>query len=109
MLLEKKLKQLTDDTTHVVSCASGAPTLDRWMNSWMEEQLVRIEDGNPLQTKICVLVYHTSYKNRDDWEGMFQKLTSPQHIEDDNVSALIRTLYKLPTFTYQSLPMKTKK
>tara|TARA_Y100001938_G_C8053570_1_gene413216 strand:+ start:99 stop:1508 length:1410 start_codon:yes stop_codon:yes gene_type:complete len=107
--LEKKQKELTDENTHVVSCASGAPTLDRWMNSWLDNQLIRIEEGKTLQTKICVLVYHTNYKNRDDWEGMFKKLTSPQHIEDKNVRALINTLYKLPTFTYWELPMKTKK
>lgn len=109
-LLTKKVNELTDNNTYVLSCASGAPTLDRWLNDgWLKEQLIRLENGKPLQTKICIVVYHTSFKNRDGWPAMFEKLTLPQHIEDESTSNLISTLCKLPTFTYFEMPMKTKK
>lgn len=107
--LNKKAKRLSTDDTFVITCASGAPTLDRWMDKYITEQLLRKDKGLSIQSKIHILVYHTSFKNRDNWRDLFERLTRPQHIENDSHYKAINKLYKLPTFSESSMPMTTLK
>ena len=107
-LLEKKVEDLTDDTTFSLACSSGAPTLDRWMDKYIDEQIIRSEGGKPMQTKINVVVFHTSFRNRDKWDSLFERLTRPQHLSG-LYKQLIGSVYKLPKFSYTEMKMSTKK
>ena len=107
-LLEEKVEDLTDDTTFSLACSSGAPTLDRWMDKYIDEQIIRSEGGKPMQTKINVVVFHTSFRNRDKWDSLFERLTRPQHLSG-LYKQLIGSVYKLPKFSYTEMKMSTKK
>lgn len=107
-LVDKKVKTLTNDNVFVIACASGAPTLDRWMNKYINEQMSRIDNNKPIQTRIKVLVYHTSIKNKNKWPKLWESLTRPQHLSSeyyDKMSHLVR----YPEFGYVELPISGPK
>lgn len=102
--LQKKVEDFYDDDTFTLSCASGAPTLDRWMNAYIDHQMVRIIEGKSVQSKIKVIVFHTSTKNKEAWPEMFRKITKPQHLEPKFKKSL-NGLVKLPHFEWHQMPM----
>lgn len=107
-IILKKVARLTNDDVFVIYCASGAPTLDRWMDKYINEQVQRIATNKPVQSRIKVVVYHKSFKNELNWPTLFKKLTRPQHLDKayyDKMEHLLR----YPEFGYEGMPISGPK
>ena len=107
-LVLKKVARLTTDDVFVIYGASGAPTLDRWMDKYISEQVQRIASGKSVQTRIKVVVYHNTIKNKYSWPKLWMRLTRPQHLDKvyyDEMEHLLR----YPEFGYDEMPISGPK
>ncbi len=107
-LVLKKVARLTNDDVFVIYGASGAPTLDRWMDKYISEQVQRIASGKSVQTRIKVVVYHNTIKNQKNWTKLWMRLTRPQHLDKvyyDEMEHLLR----YPEFGYVEMALSGPK
>jgi len=114
-VIENKAEEFrkNNDDTFVLHCSSGNPHLYRWIDDYFKEQMNRISNGNPIQTKFKVVVYHNNETSQKNWPELFEKLVRPQHLptnfngyvfsESDMKS--LTGLVTYPEFSYYEMKM----
>jgi len=110
-------KYKKDDNTFVLASSSGNPHFYRWMEKYIQHQLLRISIGKDVQQKVKIVVYHTNTRSKDHWVGLWAQLTRPQNLPNTYGETVltdidlekIKDVVKYPEFSYHEMPMWTNK
>jgi hypothetical protein len=117
--LVDKFKQ--DDSVFVEAMASGNPSLYRLIDKFMNEQERRKANKLPLQERIQIVLYHTSFESEDNWntklEKQYLRPLNTSHSFDLGNGSLhffsndefneLDQFFKMPPVNVEVLPIKT--